>query len=60
METVDVFAFLTTDPGEPVKSVYPKAMPLILTRSDELVAWMTAPWSEATALQRALPDNALA
>lgn len=60
METIDVFAFLTTDPSEPVKSVHPKAMPVILTQPDEIETWMTTPWSEATALQRALPDNALA
>ena len=57
METIDVFAFLTTDP---VKSVHPKAMPVILTQADEIEAWMRAPWSLARSLQRALPDNALA
>ena len=30
METCDLFAFLTTEPSEPVKSVHPKAMPVIL------------------------------
>lgn len=59
METIDVFAFLTTDPSEPVKSVHPKAMPVILTRSADFDAWMTVPWSEAQSLQRALPDRAL-
>lgn len=59
METIDVFAFLTTDPSEPVKSVHPKAMPVILMQPDEIEAWMTAPWSEAQSLQRALPDRAL-
>jgi putative SOS response-associated peptidase YedK len=59
METLDVFAFLTTDPSEPVKSVHPKAMPVILTQPDEIAAWMTTPWPDAQALQRALPDGAL-
>ena len=58
-ETADLFAFLTTDPSQPVKSVHPKAMPVILTKPDEIEAWMTDPWPEAQRLQRALPDGAL-
>jgi putative SOS response-associated peptidase YedK len=59
METCDLFAFLTTEPSEPVKSVHPKAMPVILTETDEIEAWMSAPWEIARELQRPLADSAL-
>jgi putative SOS response-associated peptidase YedK len=59
-ETCDLFAFLTTEPNEPVKSIHPKAMPVILTEPDEIEVWMNASWEIAGELQRALPDGALA
>jgi len=57
--TNDLYACLTTEPNAEVGSVHPKAMPVILTTSDEVETWMTAPPEEALTLQRPLPDGAL-
>ncbi|MEX0349843.1 MAG: SOS response-associated peptidase [Paracoccaceae bacterium] len=55
----DLYGFLTTEPNDVVGAIHPKAMPVILQTPDEVATWLTAPWSEAGALQRALPDGVL-
>jgi putative SOS response-associated peptidase YedK len=59
LESLDLFAFLTTDPNSIVAPIHPRAMPVILTEGDEVEQWLTATWEEAAALQRPLPDELL-
>lgn len=55
----ELFAFLTCEPNAEVRAVHPKAMPVILTKRDEIEMWLTADWAQAKDLQRALADDAL-
>ncbi|MBX5189333.1 SOS response-associated peptidase [Rhizobium sp. NZLR3b] len=59
MITTDLFAFLTTEPNAIVAPIHQKAMPVILTNEEEIETWLTAPWEDASKLQRPLRDDQL-
>jgi putative SOS response-associated peptidase YedK len=59
LETDDLFAFLTCAPNSEVAGGHEKAMPVVLTTTEEVHTWLTAPIEEALKLQRPLPDGTL-
>src|SRR5260370_42480406 len=56
--TNELFAILTTEPNAIVAPIHPKAMPVILTKPEEIEQWLEASAPEALKL-RPLPDDVL-
>ena len=56
---MELFGFLTTEANAVVAPIHPKAMPVILTLPAEVDQWLEADTSDALALHRPLPDDAL-
>jgi putative SOS response-associated peptidase YedK len=54
-----LFGFLTTEPNAVVAPIHPKAMPVILTTTEEVDLWLSADAPKALELQRPLPYDVL-
>ena len=55
----ELFGFLTTKANAIVAPIHPKAMPVILTTTEEFDLWLEGETVEALKLQRPLPDEML-
>jgi putative SOS response-associated peptidase YedK len=55
----EIFGFLTCESNDVVRPIHAKAMPVILTRQDEIDHWLTSPAAEALQLQRHLTERDL-
>ena len=55
----ELFGFLTCEPNAIIRPIHPKAMPVLLTRQEEVETWLSAPIEDAIKLQRPLPDEEL-
>ena len=55
----ELFGFLTTEANAVVAPIHPKAMPVIMTTTEEFDLWLEGETVEALKPQRLLPDGML-
>jgi putative SOS response-associated peptidase YedK len=55
----ELFGFLTTGANATIAPIHPKAMPVILTTTEQFDFWLEGETVEALKLQRPLPDGML-